>query len=222
MPPQQMLNVRSHSSLLWVTMLPPPLIPALLNNKWILSVWWRPATSSRNRSTCVRSATSAMCVVTRSPCGNPAASQSLCVSAKPVGETSHIATLQASATSWRTSSRPIPLPPPVTTAVLPANWVMCVLPCVLAPIQIWPSNLPSPPVRGYSDLQNRATNFTTSQLGVDRGERSSAVGPDRGPRFRSRGPDFVNLRFGHHVVSAFGCRFVSFINEARLSRTIPT
>src|SRR5215469_16389702 len=120
-----MLNVRSHSSLLLVIMLPPPLIPALLNNKWILSVWWRSATSSRNRSTCVRSATSAICVVTRSPCGNPAASQSLCVSARPADETSHIATLQASATSWRTSSRPIPLPPPVTTAVLPANSVMC-------------------------------------------------------------------------------------------------
>src|SRR5215472_8932436 len=119
-----MLNVRSHSSLLLVIMLPPPLIPALLNNKWILSVWWRSATSSRNRSTWVRSATSAMCVVTRSPC-SPAASPSLRVSAKPVGETSHIATLQASATSWRTSSRPIPLPPPVTTAVLPANSVMC-------------------------------------------------------------------------------------------------
>src|SRR6516162_10130228 len=120
-----MLNVRSHSSLLLVIMLPPPLIPALLNSKWILSVWWRSATSSRNRSTCVRLATSTMCVVTRSPCGNPAASHSLCVSAWPVGETSHIATLQASATSWRTSSRPIPLPPPVTTAVLPANSVMC-------------------------------------------------------------------------------------------------
>src|SRR6202022_4134139 len=36
-----------------------------------------------------------------------------------------IATLQASATNWRTSSRPMPLPPPVTTAVLPANSVMC-------------------------------------------------------------------------------------------------
>jgi hypothetical protein len=33
-----MLNVRSHSSRLLVTMLPPPLIPALLNNKWILPV----------------------------------------------------------------------------------------------------------------------------------------------------------------------------------------
>src|ERR1700719_2866861 len=123
-----MLNVRSHSSLVLVIILPPPLIPALLNNKWILSVWWRSATSSRNRSTCVRSATSAMCVVTRSPCGNPAASHSLCVFARPVGETSHMATLQAAAISWRTSSRPIPLPPPVTTAVLPANSVMCVPP----------------------------------------------------------------------------------------------
>src|SRR6516162_1601871 len=37
-----------------------------------------------------------MCVVTRSPCGNPAASHSPFVSARPVGETSHIATLQAS------------------------------------------------------------------------------------------------------------------------------
>ena len=27
--------------------------------------------------------------------------------------------------SWRTNSRPIPLPPPVTTAILPANSVMC-------------------------------------------------------------------------------------------------
>src|ERR1700757_218060 len=133
-----MLNVRSHSSRLLVTMLPPPLIPALLNNKWILSVWWRSATSSRNRSTCVRSATSTMCVVTRRPCGNPAASHSLCVSARPVGETSHIATLQASATNWRTSSRPIPLPPPVTTAVLPANSVMCTSPSFRGAIQIRP------------------------------------------------------------------------------------
>src|SRR6516225_8994565 len=170
-----MLNVRSHWSRLLVTMLPPPLIPALLNNKWILSVWWRSATSSRNRSTCVPSATSAMCVVTRSPCGNPAASHSLWVSARPVGETSHVATLQASATSWQTSSRPIPLPPPMTTAVLPANSVMCVLSCVLAPIQIWPSNLPSAPVRGYRGLriERRICHLTTRG---GSGERSSAGG----------------------------------------------
>src|SRR6516165_3815749 len=94
-----------------------------------------------------------MCVVTRSPCGNPAASHSLCVSARPVGETSHIAILQASATNWRTSSRPIPLPPPVTTAVLPTNSVMYVLACVLALIQIWPSKPPCPPVGEVRDLR---------------------------------------------------------------------
>jgi hypothetical protein len=66
-------------------------------------------------------------------------------SAKPVGETSRIATFQASAIS----SRPILLPPPVTGAILPANSVMRVFPCVLAPIQIRPANLPSPPV-GYT------------------------------------------------------------------------
>jgi hypothetical protein len=42
----------------------------------------------------------------------------------PVSETSHIATLQASATSWRMNSRPIPEPPPVTTAVFPAKSFM--------------------------------------------------------------------------------------------------
>jgi hypothetical protein len=34
-------------------------------------------------------------------------------------DTSHIAMAQPSATSWRTSSRPMPEPPPVTTAILP-------------------------------------------------------------------------------------------------------
>src|SRR5271163_4672768 len=62
-----------------------------------------------------------MWVVTCKPCGSPAASHSRCVSAIPSAETSHIATLQASAASWRTSSRPIPEPPPVTTAILPAK-----------------------------------------------------------------------------------------------------
>src|ERR1700737_3571820 len=57
--------------------------------------------------------------------GDAADIATFAVSPKPGGETSHIATLQASATNWRTSSRPMPLPPPVTTAVLPANSVMC-------------------------------------------------------------------------------------------------
>src|SRR6266404_1742367 len=102
-------------------MLPPPPMPALLNNRWILSVSWRAATSSRNRSTCAASDTSATCVVMRKPCGSRAASQSPLVSAIAGAERSHIATLQPSATSCRTSSRPIPVPPPVTTANRPAK-----------------------------------------------------------------------------------------------------
>src|SRR5262245_50536571 len=50
------------------------------------------------------------------------------VSVMPGAETSHIATSQPSATSWRTSSRPIPLPPPVTTASLPAKVRIASLP----------------------------------------------------------------------------------------------
>jgi len=33
---------------------------------------------------------------------------------------------------------------------------------VLAPIQIWPPNLPSPPVGGKRDLRIERQNFTTS------------------------------------------------------------
>src|SRR5436305_781243 len=39
-----------------------------------------------------------------------------------------MATLQPSAASWRTSSRPIPVPPPVTTAIRPANSFIRYLP----------------------------------------------------------------------------------------------
>src|SRR4051812_22516296 len=39
-------------------------------------------------------------------------------------ETSHMATLQPSATSWRASSRPMPVPPPVITAIFPAKSFM--------------------------------------------------------------------------------------------------
>src|ERR1700730_13390930 len=70
-----------------------------------------------------------MCVVIRRPCGSRSASQSRFVSAIASAKTSHIETLQPSATSWRTSSRPIPLPPPVTTAILPAkSFMMTYLP----------------------------------------------------------------------------------------------
>ncbi len=41
------------------------------------------------------------------------------ISAIPRAETSHMATAQPSATSWRTSSRRMPEPPPATTVILP-------------------------------------------------------------------------------------------------------
>jgi hypothetical protein len=53
-----------------------------------------------------------------------ALSQSRLVSAIASAETSHIATLQPSATSWRANSRPIPVPPPVITAIFPAKSFM--------------------------------------------------------------------------------------------------
>src|SRR6185503_8889181 len=66
-----------------------------------------------------------MCALMRVPCGDRSWSQSCRVSAIDCAVTSHIATLQPSATSCRTSSRPMPEPPPVTTASLPAKSFMC-------------------------------------------------------------------------------------------------
>src|ERR1700736_3062699 len=114
-----MLKVRSHCSRVLVNRLPPPPMPALLNSKWILSVACRSINSSRKRLRWSSIETSATWVVTRSPCGSFSTSQSRLVSAIASAETSHIATLQPSATSWRASSRPMPVPPPVTTAILP-------------------------------------------------------------------------------------------------------
>src|SRR5437868_4694932 len=56
----------------------------------------------------------------RVPCGD-SASHIFLVTAIFSAETSHMATLQPSAISWRASSRPMPVPPPVTTAILPAK-----------------------------------------------------------------------------------------------------
>src|SRR5216683_7403078 len=119
-----MLKVRSHSPRSCTIMLPPPPMPALLNSRWILSVsCWR-ATSSAKRLTWSSSETSATCVVMRSPCGRRSTLHSRLVSAIAAAETSHMATLQPSATSWRASSRPMPVPPPVMTAIRPARSFM--------------------------------------------------------------------------------------------------
>src|SRR5262249_31054514 len=57
------------------------------------------------------------------------------VSAILAAERSHIATSQPAATSRRTSSRPIPLPPPVTTASLPAKLsIPCLHPLAAAAV----------------------------------------------------------------------------------------
>src|SRR5215472_9653446 len=114
-----MSNVRSHSVRSFAIRLPPPLIPALLNNRWMRSVACCAMTSSRKRSTSGSRDTSATCTVRRTPCGSPAAWHACWVSAKRRADTSHVATWQPSATNWRTSSRPMPDPPPVTTAILP-------------------------------------------------------------------------------------------------------
>ena len=119
-----MLNVFSHCSRELVNRLPPPPMPALLNSRWILSVACCSASSSRNRISWSSIETSATWVVMRRPCGSFSTSQSRFVSAIASAETSHIATLQPSATSWRASSRPMPVPPPVMTAVFPAKSFM--------------------------------------------------------------------------------------------------
>src|SRR5579864_1069587 len=45
-----------------------------------------------------------------------------------LAETSHMATLQPSEISWRASSRPMPVPPPVTMAIFPAKSCMACFP----------------------------------------------------------------------------------------------
>ena len=95
-------------------------MPALLNSRSMCSVSWTADTCSRKATSCDSSDTSATNDDTTAPSG-ASASASSAVSAMFVADTSHMATLHPSAASWRTSSRPIPVPPPVTTAILPAK-----------------------------------------------------------------------------------------------------
>ena len=119
-----MSKVRSHSARSCAIMLPPPPMPALLNSRWIWSVSCCLATSAAKRLTSSSSETSATWVVMRRPCGRRSTSHSRLVSAIAAADTSHMATLQPSATSWRASSRPMPVPPPVMTAIRPARSFM--------------------------------------------------------------------------------------------------
>src|SRR5947208_271425 len=96
--------------------LPPPPIPALLNTRLTCSLACWLTTSSRKRRTSSSADTSHTCVVTRLPAwARPA------VSLTPAASMSQVATEQPSAASWRTSSRPMPKPPPVTMATFPPN-----------------------------------------------------------------------------------------------------
>ena len=85
---------------------------------------WAFRASSRKAISCASSDTSATWAVIFAPCGMPSAVASAMVRSMFFWETSHMATLQPSAISWRASSRPMPVPPPVTTANLPAKSFM--------------------------------------------------------------------------------------------------
>ena len=119
-PPQHTLNVRSHTSRGSVIIEPPPPMPALLNSRFTWSVWCCMTTASRKASCEASSDTSQTWVVTTVPAG-ASASASRFVSSISSTDRSHSATWQPSAASCRTSSRPIPLAPPVTTATLPVK-----------------------------------------------------------------------------------------------------
>src|SRR4051812_1542632 len=95
-------------------------MPALLNTKLTWSVSCCSSTSSRKLTTCASSPTSQEWVVMRVPAGASFSARSA-VSVRLSSSRSHVATEQPSAANWMTSSRPIPVPPPVTTARRPAK-----------------------------------------------------------------------------------------------------
>jgi adenylate cyclase len=118
-------------------------------------------------------------VVIRSPCGSRSAWQSRLVSTIAAAKTSHIATLQPSATSWRTTSRPIPLPPPVTTAILPSkSFMMSFLPWISSWMATKGLRLPRPgrdiphdhghAAAGHDKVRNRYTKADPGHFNVTR------------------------------------------------------
>src|SRR5258705_8755627 len=117
-PPQQMLKVVSHSDCSSSTKLPPPPMPALLNSRLMCSVWWSLATDVAKAATADADDTSATAALMRVPAGASSSHMDL-VASRPSADTSHIETWHPSALNWRASSRPIPEPPPVTTAIRP-------------------------------------------------------------------------------------------------------
>ena len=112
--------MRSQSSRESLTKLPAPPIPALLNTRSTWLAACPSSSSSRNRSTCASSDTSQAWPVTRTP-GGASACAMAAVSATVSASMSQVATEHPAAASWRASSRPMPEPPPVTTASFPPN-----------------------------------------------------------------------------------------------------
>src|SRR5579859_6784958 len=115
-----MAKIRSHTSRSPAAKLSPPPAPALLNTRSTCPTACSLSSSSRNRSTCPSSATSQVCPVTWTP-GEAAARARLTVSAIVSAFRSQAATEQPCSASCRVSSRPMPDPPPVTTASFSAN-----------------------------------------------------------------------------------------------------
>ncbi len=87
-----------------------------------VAVAWPPRRESA--ATCGSSATSAICVVMRWPWRRPLGLAEPLGLGHGAGRTSPSAMLQPSAASWRANSRPMPVPPPVMTAILPAKSFM--------------------------------------------------------------------------------------------------
>ncbi len=125
-PPQQTAKVRSHTRRSSVTIDPPPPMPALLNSRLMWSVECSASTASRNASNESSSDTSHTWVVTTTPSGAASRARRR-VSAISSTDMSHMATWHPSAASCTTSSRPIPLAPPVTTAIFPSK--LCIGAC---------------------------------------------------------------------------------------------
>src|SRR5262245_23785087 len=136
-------------------MLPPAPMPALLKSRWMHLAAWSFTTSSRKRFTWRSSETSHTCVVTRVPAG-ASWRHSAWLSSMCCGETSHMAMWQPSPASSLASSRPIPVPPPVTTAILPAKSFIPRPPSRRPDaIAAGPPLRRRPPVTGFPDHRRR-------------------------------------------------------------------
>ena len=120
-----------------VNRLPPPLRPALLKSRWTWSVSCWATTSSRNARIASSDDTSHRCVVTRT--FGAVSSASARVSLSSSADRSQVATWHPASTSCSTNCRPIPLAPPVTTAIFPSK--LCMPPILAQPSRRTPTHV---------------------------------------------------------------------------------